>query len=103
MNLKPVSVSVKVAGGGGSGGAVAASPSTGLGTAGMYGIPTAAPPTGRYALTVTISPTPIRSDDGNDLQLIADRMIGAEARVRLIDGREFVVSKVDGTRVGSVG
>jgi hypothetical protein len=53
-------------------------------------------------MRATVSPTPIRSDDGNDLQLIADRMMGAEARVR-IDGREIVVGRVDATWVGSAG
>jgi hypothetical protein len=70
----------------------------------MYGLPIPSPPeTGRYAMRATVSPTPIRSDDGNDLQLIADRMMGAEVRVKLIDGREFVVGRVDGTWVGGAG
>lgn len=68
----------------------------------MYGIPTPPPPTGRYAMSASVTPTPIRSDDGNDLQLIADRMMGAEVRVKLVDGREFVVGRVDGTWVGGV-
>jgi hypothetical protein len=66
----------------------------------MYGLPIPPPPeTGRYALTVTVAQTAIHSDDLPDLTTIGDRMRGAEVRVKLIDGREFVVGKVDVTRV----